>query len=61
MRRVMVTGGAGFLGSRVTGLLSDHPGVDVVLSGDLRESEVPGVVSVEVDVTDPRGLPELLR
>ena len=61
MRRVMVTGGAGFLGSRVTGLLSDHPGVDVVLSGDLRDSEVPGVVSVEVDVTDPRGLPELLR
>ena len=61
MRRVMVTGGAGFLGSRVTGLLSDHPGVDVVLSGDLRVSEVPGVVSVEVDVTDPRGLPELLR
>ncbi|MFB7844627.1 SDR family oxidoreductase [Microbacterium sp. NPDC056052] len=61
MRRVLVTGGAGFLGSRVTGLLSDHPGVDVVLSGDLRESEVPGVVSVEVDVTDPRGLPELLR
>ncbi len=57
----MVTGGAGFLGSRVTGLLSDHPGVDVVLSGDLRDSEVPGVVSVEVDVTDPRGLPELLR
>ncbi|OZB84753.1 NAD-dependent epimerase/dehydratase family protein [Microbacterium sp. 13-71-7] len=61
MRRVLVTGGAGFLGSRVTGLLSDHPGVDVVLSGDLRESEVPGVVSVDVDVTDPRGLPELLR
>ncbi|PRB05398.1 SDR family oxidoreductase [Microbacterium sp. MYb64] len=61
MRRVLVTGGAGFLGSRVTGLLSDHPGVDVVLSGDLRDSEVPGVVSVEVDVTDPRGLPELLR
>lgn len=61
MRRVMVTGGAGFLGSRVTGLLSDHPGVDVVLSGDLRECEVPGVVSVDLDVTDPRGLPELLR
>ena len=59
--RILVTGGAGFLGSRVTGLLSDHPGVDVVLSGDLRDSEVPGVVSVEVDVTDPRGLPELLR
>ncbi|MGO4680475.1 NAD-dependent epimerase/dehydratase family protein [Microbacterium sp. 2MCAF23] len=61
MRRVMVTGGAGFLGTRVTSLLTDHPDVDVVICGDLRESEVPGVVSVSVDVTDPLGLPELLR
>jgi len=61
MRRVMVTGGAGFLGTRVTSLLSDHPDVDVVICGDLRESEVPGVVSVSVDVTDPLGLPDLLR
>ena len=61
MRRVMVTGGAGFLGSRVTGLLSEHPDIDVVVCGDLRESDVPGVVSVTVDVTDPLELPELLR
>ena len=61
MRRVMVTGGAGFLGSRVTDLLSEHPDIDVVVCGDLRESEVPGVVSVTVDVTDPLELPELLR
>ncbi|VXB17218.1 UDP-glucose 4-epimerase [Microbacterium sp. 8M] len=61
MRRVLVTGGAGFLGARVTGLLVDHPDVDVVLCGDLRESEVPGVTSVRVDVTDPLALPDLLR
>ena len=60
-RRVLVTGGAGFLGSRVTALLADHPDVDVVLCGDLRESDVPGVVSVHVDVTDPLALPDLLR
>jgi len=60
MRRVLVTGGAGFLGSRVTSLLADHPEVDIVLSGDLRESEAPGVVSVPVDVTDPLALPDLL-
>jgi len=57
----MVTGGAGFLGSRVTGLLSEHPDIDVVVCGDLRESDVPGVVSVTVDVTDPLELPELLH
>ncbi|MBS1675306.1 MAG: SDR family oxidoreductase [Actinobacteria bacterium] len=60
MKRVLVTGGAGFLGSRVTSLLTDQPGVEIVLSGDVRESEVPGVVSLDVDVTDPIGLPELL-
>ncbi|GAB6856945.1 NAD-dependent epimerase/dehydratase family protein [Microbacterium xylanilyticum] len=61
MRRVLVTGGAGFLGTRVADLLVDHPDVDVVLCGDLRESAVPGVVSVRVDVTDPLALPDLLR
>lgn len=61
MRRVLVTGGAGFLGSRVTALLSEHPDVDLVLSGDVRDSPVPGVVSAPVDVTDPMALPELLR
>ncbi|MBS1697856.1 MAG: SDR family oxidoreductase [Actinobacteria bacterium] len=61
MRRVLVTGGAGFLGSRVTRLLSEHPGVDVVLCGDVRASDVPGVLSEPLDVTDSSALPALLR
>ncbi|WP_295011704.1 NAD-dependent epimerase/dehydratase family protein [uncultured Microbacterium sp.] len=61
MRRVLVTGGAGFLGSRVTALLAAHPEVDVVVSADLRETEVPGVVSATVDVTDPLSLPDVLE
>ncbi|MFE6997693.1 SDR family oxidoreductase [Microbacterium sp. NPDC057659] len=61
MTRVLVTGGAGFLGSHVTGLLAAHPDVDLVVSGDLRASEVPGVVSESFDVTDPASLAPTLR
>ncbi|MDQ4214515.1 NAD-dependent epimerase/dehydratase family protein [Microbacterium sp. ASV81] len=61
MKRILVTGGAGFLGTRVTSLLADSPQVDLVVSGDLRDSEVPGVVSIRVDVTESEGLADVLR
>ncbi|MEJ1088382.1 SDR family oxidoreductase [Microbacterium sp. Mu-80] len=60
MTRVLVTGGAGFLGSHVTRLLAGHPSVEVVVSGDLRDSDVPGVVSARFDVTDGDALAPVL-
>lgn len=61
MRRVLVTGGAGFLGSHVTRLLAAHPAIEAVVSGDLRESDVPGVVSERLDVTESAALGPLLE
>ena len=44
--RVLVTGGAGFLGSHVAAALVSHPDVDLVVAGDVRRPEHPleGVV-----------------
>ncbi|MGN7978795.1 SDR family oxidoreductase [Microbacterium sp. 22195] len=61
MSRVLITGGSGFLGSHVTALLAQHPSVEVVVSGDLRDSAVPGVISERVDVTDAAGIAPVLR
>ena len=60
MSRALVTGGSGFLGSHVTALLAQHPTVDLVVSGDLRDSDAPGVVSARFDVTDAASLAPVL-
>lgn len=55
MSRVLVTGGSGFLGSNAVRALAAHPGVELVVSGDVRPpaASVPeGVVVEACDVTD---------
>lgn len=62
-RRVLVTGGAGFLGSHVAAALVEHPEVDLVVAGDVRRPEHPidGVVYDDCDVTRSAGLAPLLE
>lgn len=54
MTRVLITSGAGFLGAHVAAALAGHPGVALVVAGDVREpaDAVPGVVYERLDVTD---------
>lgn len=61
--RVLITGGAGFLGSHVAAALVAHPGIDLVVAGDVRRPEHPleGVVYDDCDVTRPAGLVPLLE
>lgn len=64
MTRVLVTGGSGFLGSRVTEALASHPGVEVVVAADVREPSAAaasaGIVFEPCDVTDPGTLEPVL-
>lgn len=63
MTRVLVTGGAGFLGSHVAAGLVRHPSVDLVVAADVRPPAQPvdGVVYDEADVTRSEGLAPLLE
>lgn len=62
-RRVLVTGGSGFLGSHVAAALAARPDVELVVAGDVRRPQHPieGVVYDDCDVTRPDGLVPLLR
>lgn len=63
MRRVLITGGGGFLGSHVASALAMHPDVAAVVSGDVRLPAAPreGVVDVLLDVTDAAAIEPVLR
>lgn len=62
MTRVLITGGSGFLGSHVAGLLASRGDVEVVVSADLREAtERDGIRSAHLDVTDAASIAPLLR
>lgn len=54
MTRVLVTGGAGFLGSTVAAALAQHPAVSLVVAADVRRhKQLPKtVLQVHCDVTD---------
>lgn len=63
MSRVLITGGAGFLGSHVARALAAHADVDLVVAADVRPpaSQVRGVIYDTCDVTVPGALLPLLQ
>ncbi|MFF2493340.1 NAD-dependent epimerase/dehydratase family protein [Agromyces sp. NPDC058064] len=63
MRRVLVTGGSGFLGSSAVRALASDPRVELVVSGDVREpaSTPDGVVVEACDVTDALAVAAVVR
>lgn len=63
MTRVLITGGAGFLGGHVVATLAARGDVEAVIAGDVRAPRHPvaGVVYEECDVTRAGTLEPLLR
>ncbi|MBO9626898.1 MAG: NAD-dependent epimerase/dehydratase family protein [Microbacterium sp.] len=62
MTRVLITGGGGFLGSRVAAALAARDDVELVVSADVRSgAQRDGVVDAVLDVTDAAAVAALLR
>lgn len=62
MKRVLVTGGSGFIGTSVVARLAGAEEVDVVVSADLRDpaERLDQVVHAHLDVTDADAVEELV-
>lgn len=63
MTRVLITGGAGFLGTHVAAALVSRPDVSAVVAADVRSpaDPLPGIAVEYADVTDPEALEQILR
>ncbi|MEV8251969.1 SDR family oxidoreductase [Microbacterium sp. NPDC076768] len=62
MRRVLITGGGGFLGSHVAAALAQRDDVEIVVAADLRSAKSQaGVVPAILDVTESTAIAPLLR
>lgn len=62
MTRVLITGGAGFLGAHVASALAARDDVEAVIAADVRPGPAAaGIVRVTLDVTDAAAIAPLLR
>lgn len=62
MTRVLITGGAGFLGSHVAKLLAQREDVELVVAADLRARPAEnGILPATLDVTDAASIAPVLR